>query len=154
MSEWIAGFYATPETRRPCTWVAKTLRLSSQLCDPYGVGFTELVDATSPGYAFFTYPSLHPFGAGQTGAPNYERYLLTDSDWSFPIATADWVGILQVCLLGEDTITWSGDPEQMILGFTVEGPSGGPLIVRSSHTLSFLAGDIRIYKRTPYHQDI
>lgn len=153
MSEWVAGIYEV-QGYRPCLWTTKTLRLSSSLCDYDGVGFSELSASTSEGYAFVEQTTADLFEITYSdGSPNYEPYNATTQDLIFPIAESDWVGVTQIGIFGEGNLALSGEPEQLILGFTLDNEPGETLNITTGHEIGFLAGDIKIFLKTPYHVD-
>ena len=153
---WVGGMYRDQvQGPKSCVWTTKTLRLSSSLCDHEGVGFTELVAVTSPGYAFAEQSSASLFSFAYEGEavapPNDDPYLYTNEHLFFPVAESFWEGILQICMFGEGNVELSGDPDQLIFGFTIGGEAEEPYIVGPGHQLGFLAGDIKILLQTPYH---
>lgn len=155
LSKCMSGFYGyTPVS---CPWDTKTFRLSSTVCNTTGNGFLELIDATSPGYAFVEFTlggDQGPFSAAAEGASNYNPYMYNKSDVVFPQATLTWQGIRQLGVFGTDVLALDDPfltPELLVLGFELDDGASGPLIILANQQLAFLVGNIKILIQTPYY---
>lgn len=149
---WVSSMYRDEvQGPKPCAWTTKTLRLSSSICNYDGVGFTELVDDTSPGYTFAEQSGTEMFGYTTLGPqPNLEPEIYNQQPIFFPAAHDYW-SVLQVCMFGEGGVELSGDPNQLIFGFTIGDGDGGPYIIEPGHSFGFLQYDLKILLQTPYH---